>query len=490
MTPASKTITHEEAFGPLVRQHFAFFLEYAFLELSGGRQYHHNWHIEAIEHQLDRVRLGQNNRLIVTMPPRHLKSITISIAWVAWMLGRDPSLRFTCVSYGMQLAEKHARDCLQLMSSDWYRRAFPEVRITKRAVLDFETSAGGGRLSTSIGGALTGRGGDMVIIDDPMKTDDINSEAHRAEVIRWFWETLRSRLDDQVRGAIIVVQQRLHEGDLAGELIRAGGWYELKLPAIATHDELVPLTNGRFHQRREGCALHPARMPLAQLYQKRRENAHVFAAQDQQDPISRIGAFVQPEWFGTYDEAPHTGVVVQSWDTAIKQTVRSDWSVGITAIYYMRRFFVIDVYRKRVPYTELKRSIEELCRQHRVDRLLIEDASSGQALIEQFGQERPDGVPLPLPIHPTSDKVTRFEAQASRIEAGMVVLPRTAPWLAEFITELCKFPNGRHDDQADALAQMLANPPIHIPRTPCDGPEIIDPSLTDWTTLPPGFDPW
>lgn len=456
----------------LLREEFSFFLQKAYEEIGGGRSFMHNWHIDAVEHQLDRVRLGETRRLIVAMPPRHLKSVTVSTAWVAWMLGRDPSLRFICASYGYDLAEKHARDCLRIMSAGWYRRAFRNVRLVRRSVNDFETSAGGGRLSTSVGGVITGRGASIVIIDDPMKADDALSDGRRQEVRDWFYTSLLSRLDDQAKSSIILVMQRLHEADLAGELLRTGSWDELRLSALAIEDELIPLTRGRFHQRRAGYPLHPTRQSRSTLEEKRAEEPYVFAAQYQQDPVSRIGAFVQAGWFGTYDEPPQSGITVQSWDTAVKTTVRSDWSTGITARYYMGRFYILDVFRKRVEFGALVRALCAACRQHNVVRLLIEDAASGQQLIQQLYEDAPAGVALPIPVRPTSDKLTRFEAQAGRIEAGMVVLPRSAPWLADFVAEIVGFPNARHDDQADALAQMLAHPPADILQNAA--PELID----------------
>ena len=484
-------IDEGQARDALLRQEFSVFLRFAFAEVGGGRDYLHNWHIDAIEHQLDRIRLGLNRRLIVAMAPRHLKSVTVSTAWVAWMLGRDPSLRFICASYGYDLAEKHARDCLRIMSTDWYQRTFPHARLSRRTVLDFETTAGGGRLSTSVGGVITGRGANIIVIDDPMKADDALSEARREEVREWYFTSLVSRLDDQAKSSIILVMQRLHEADLAGELLRKGNWQELRLSAIATADELIPLTRGRFHQRRTGFPLHPARLSLATLEEKQAEEPYVFAAQYQQEPVSRVGAFVQAQWFGTYDEPPRSGTVVQSWDTAVKTTVRSDWSVGITARYHQGRFYILDVFRKRVEFAELMRSLCTACREHAVTRLLIEDRSSGQQLIQQLREDAPIGVTLPIPVQPSADKMTRFEAQASRIQAGMVVLPRSAPWLADFVAELVGFPIARHDDQADALAQMLAHPPF----APISnvGPELV--TLDDWGDQPCEYDefdgdPW
>jgi hypothetical protein len=170
---------------------FAFFLRFAFRELGGEGEYHHNWHIDAIVHQLDRVSDGDSQRLLVTLPPWHLKSRTISVAWVAWMLGHNPALSFLCVSYGQDLSEDYAADCLKLIRAHWYRRAFPSMVLARRAVSDFSTTAGGRRISTSVDGVTTGFGADIIIIiDDPMKTQDTMWQAAREKVARWYDETL------------------------------------------------------------------------------------------------------------------------------------------------------------------------------------------------------------------------------------------------------------------------------------------------------------
>ena len=488
--PPPGCVTTEQALPALLRQNFGLFLRFAFREVS-GRELVHEWYVDAMEHQLDRLRSGENLELIVTLPPRHLKSIMISAAFVAWMLGRAPATRFVCASYSLELAEKHARDCLKIMESPWYRKTFPSLRLTKRALTDLETSAGGGRLTTSVGGSLTGRGGDWIIIDDPMKGDDALSEVMRDAAREWYFNTVRQRGDEE-QTRFVLVMQRLHEDDLAGHLLRLGGSYELRLPAIATHDELIPLTRGRFHHRREGCVLSPLRRSRAYFERLRAQEPYVFAAQYQQDPVGRIGAFVKPEWFGTYDEPPRTGTVIMSCDTAVKTQVRSDWSVAIVARFYQNRYYILDVWRRRVEYSALRAAVTGLCHEHKVERLLIEDASSGQQLIQQLRDGTAPDLPWPIAVTPTGDKIVRFEAQASRIEGGQVVLPRTAPWLADFVGEVSRFPGARHDDQADALAQMLANPPIQINQPLNAGPELMDEfgTMEDDYDLPAGYDPW
>jgi predicted phage terminase large subunit-like protein len=296
-----------------------------------------------------------------------------------------------------------------------------------------------------------------------MKADDALSETTRKATKNWYFQTLRSRLDDPEKGPIIVVQQRLHEDDLLGELERRGGWHLLKLPAIAIEDELIPLGKDRFYQRREGCVLHPERQSLKNLEILRGEDPYVFAAQYQQTPVPIQGNYVKKDWFRYYDEPPTSGLVVQSWDTATKTGVGNDYSVGITARYHNKRYYILDVFRERVDFVGLRAALSARCQTYRPDRLLIEDAASGQQLIQILRRDRPAWVPLPIACKPEGDKNTRLFAQASRLEAGEVVVPRTAPWVADFIAEIVAAPNGRFDDQPDALAQLLANTSIEEP---------------------------
>ncbi len=179
----------------LMRCDFVSFLIRAFPHLNGGANLIPNWHLDAVAYELNRVASDDCRRLLVTMPPRMLKSVMISVAWVAWRLGQDPKLNFVCVSYSNELSGKHARDCRALMQSSWYRNLFPgtQIRPQRTAAHDFETTAGGGRLATSVEGTLTGRGGDIIIIDDPIKPEDAASDTVRKSVNNWYRSTLERR---------------------------------------------------------------------------------------------------------------------------------------------------------------------------------------------------------------------------------------------------------------------------------------------------------
>jgi hypothetical protein len=226
-----------------------------------------NRHLEAIAYQLERVRRGEIKRLIINMPPRSLKSVTASVAFPAFVLGHDPTRRIICVSYSGDLAKKHANDFRAVVEAPWYRGLFPGTRIgQKDSESEIELTARGLRLATSVGGTLTGRGGDLIVIDDPLKPDDAYSETKRNACNEWYKNTLLSRLDDKRTGAIIIVMQRIHVDDLAGFVTsQSDEWEVLNLPAIAELDEIIPISDTKVHWRRVGEALSPVREPLSVL---------------------------------------------------------------------------------------------------------------------------------------------------------------------------------------------------------------------------------
>jgi len=489
----------DDAISALLRLDFGFFLRFVFRELGGEDKYQHNWHIDAMIRQLERIEEGDNTRLAITIPPRHLKSRTVSVARVAWRLGHDPSLSFLCISYGQDLAEDHASDCLKIMQSSWYRRAFPSLVLTRRAVADIRTSAGGRRMATSVDGVTTGFGADIIIIDDPMKTQDALSQPAREKVIRWFDDTLSQRLNNQATGAIIVVMQRLHEGDLVGVLQEREGWYELCLPAIAERDEDIPLTRGRIWHRRAGSALHPARQSLEVLLRRKADNPFVFASQYQQRPVPAHGNIIEAAWLQYYKPGSvdlRHGQIVQSWDTASKDNPFNDWSVCVTALIQGKQIYILDVFRARLKFHLLKAKAIELGRAHNAKVLLIEDASSGTALIQSLRAEEPQGVPLPIARRPEGDKIARAMNAAGMIQQDRLFLPERAHWLGDFTGEILGFPSSRYYDQVDALSQLLLwVQEKDMYRTPLlEGPEEMTTDEDDGCLPPTGpgqdKDPW
>jgi predicted phage terminase large subunit-like protein len=459
MKEAAKHIDDPQAvLDEYARRDFIAFLIRAFAFLRGGATLDLNWHLDAIAHQLQRVADGENQRLLVTIPPRSLKSIMISVAWVAWRLGRDPGHNFVCASYSNELSHKHGYDCRRIMQSDWYRRMFPGTVIARgrSAVHDFETTRGGGRLATSVTGSTTGRGGGTIIIDDPIKPEDTESDLVRNSVNDWYKSTVVSRPDNKRTGSIITVMQRLHQYDLAGVQIETGNWEHLNLPAIATEDAIISIGKGRVFQRREGDVLHPSREPYDVLMEHKRETgSRNWNAQYQQRPDPAEGNMVLQAWLNTYGILPPGGQIVQSYDTATKANLTNDYSVCITALVWKQQVYILDVLRRRMIFPDLRRTAVAHAREQSAQVLLIEDQASGQELIQMLVDEKPSGVPRPIACRPDGDKKTRLSAVTSMIEAGQLLLPPDAPWLSDFRNELLSFPSGRFDDQVDALSQLL-----------------------------------
>jgi len=445
----------------LLRRDFYAFTERSFYELNPTTKFMPNWHIEMITSKLEACRRGEINRLIINQPPRSLKSHCASVALPAFLLGHDPTAQIICASYGQDLANKHALDCRTILASSWYQALFPGTRLSseRQAVQEFMTTQQGFRLSTSVGGMLTGRGADFIIIDDPLKPDEALSDTQRKAVNDWFDHTLYSRLNDKRSGCIILIMQRLHEDDLVGHVLGMEPWHVIRFPAIAEEDETHAIQTPygtRSFERRAGEALHPEREPLEILNHIREaQGEYNFAGQYQQAPAPLGGGLVKAEWFKAYTEADRPTkfeMVFQSWDTANKPTELSDYSVCTTWGVKEKHIYLLHVCRKRLGYPELKRAVREQAEAFSPATILIEDKASGTQLIQELISEGEHAVKK---YEPTMDKTMRMHSVTSTIENGFVHLPDRAGWLGEYLHELTTFPRGKNDDQADSTSQAL-----------------------------------
>jgi predicted phage terminase large subunit-like protein len=463
------------------------FIQAAFPIVSGEQSLVPNWHIEAMAAALTRVKNGDTKRLIITVPPRSLKSICASVAFPAFVLGHDPTRKIICVSYSESLARKHANDTRALMRSARYRRVFPATRISaaKDTELEIVTTARGGRLTTSVGGTITGRGGNLIVIDDPMKPQDAQSETTRENVKQWYSNTLLSRLDSKVDGCIVVVMQRLHLDDLVGHLLDAGGWEHLNLPAIAEVEEKIALGNDRIYLRTVGSVLHAEREPIEKLDElKRTMGSMDFSAQYLQAPVPAGGHLIKWNWFQSYDDPPSpwgADKIIVSWDTALSSHQLADYSACVVMLVRRGAVYILDVIRERLEYPELKRRV--LAEHRRWGSagceylLLIEKTGSGMSLLQELRQR---GI-YAISVKPTGDKVMRMAAQTAVIESGAVHLPKRAPWLDDFRKEVLAFPQSKHDDQVDALSQGLQR--AFAPAAPVAQFDTFE--MVGWARTPP-----
>lgn len=415
------------------------------------------WHVKAMCYQLDEIKRGSNKRLVITIPPRCLKSITVAVAYVAYLLGHNPSIKILVASYGLDLARKHSEDCRKVMSAPWYLEMFPKTRLaTKGNTLEeIRTTMGGYRKAVSIGSAVTGHGADIIIIDDLLKANDAQSEVELVRAQEFIENTLLSRFDNPSEGSVVMVAQRLHEADPPGYLLDKGIYRHLNLPAIAEDEETIPIGQNKIIRRSHGDLLFPERLSKDTLDRMRKEMGNaVFNCQYQQNPIAPDGSPLRWEWFGTYDfDKPRNcyQLVVQSWDTGTSASPRSDFSVCTTWGFGDQSWYLLDVWRGKLDYPELKAKTIELTQKWNPDRVLIEDAATGRPLLSELSlndrrYQR---------VRPKDDKKIRFASACAPVEEGIFQLPKAASWLPDFKRELQSFPRGQYDDQVDSFSQFV-----------------------------------
>ena len=433
---------------------FRAFIDYTFGLLRPGIPFKRNWHIDAMAHSLSRVASGETKRLIITVPPRHLKSICASVALPAWFLGHNPSERVVAVSYSDSLAKTHANDFRRVVTDSLYQRIFPKMRLSKETDSDIQTTLRGHRYATSIGGTLTGRGGNLVIIDDPLNANDAESEVTRERVINWYRSTLVTRADDKQAARIILVMQRIHVDDLVGYLLENENYEVLNLPAIAQATSTHDLGRGRTHVREAGDLLHPTHEPIEVLRAlKKSMGSMAFSAQYQQAPEPAGGKIIKRKMLHYYTaiERRPADRIVMSWDIALSERETADYSAGVVLLNRGETYFVMEVLRGKFPFEKLKDKILDMKQRYGKASLVIEESPISQGLIQSLREKNINVVD----IRPDRDKRARLISQIDLFEGGSIILPKEAPWLDAFRAELLSFP-GRHDDQVDALSQGLA----------------------------------
>ena len=453
------TPTDRALLNAILRQNFAPFLRKVFQVLSPGQIFVPGWYIRALAYQLERLLRGEIKRLIINMPPRSLKSMAASVALPAYALGLDPTRRIISGSYSGELAHKYSNDFRSVISHPFYKELFPGTRIGpyKDSETEIEFTARGFRLATSTGGTLTGRGGDLIIIDDPLKPMDAMSAAKRNAANDWFLNTVLSRLDDKRTGAICIVMQRVHVDDLTGFVRRqSDDWTVLSLPAIAETFETVKLSEREEYIRRPGEVLAPDREPMEELQKMRRQlGSNLFSAQYQQAPMPPLGGMIKRHWVRRYTDLPPAErgrFTFQSWDTAAKGGPDNDWSVCTT---WLRtndcQWYLLDLLRERIDYPTLKLRVEENAKRWQAEQVLVEESGTAIALLQELSV-RVQGL---IGVRPEKDKETRMSIASAIFEAGQVHLPERAPWLAELEAELFAFPGSQYDDQIDSISQAL-----------------------------------
>lgn len=411
-------------------------------------------HLVMLAEALIDIAMGRCTRLIVTVPPRHGKSETISHYFPVWLLDLFPTLRIGLASYEATFASEWG---WKVRSTIKENAAELRVRLAEdfAARSAWYTNAGGGMFTAGIGGPFTGRGFNVGIIDDPFKNyEEAFSITYRERAWNWYLTTLLPRMEP--KGAIIVTMQRWHEDDIVGRLIEqmksgeGDRWRIIHLPALA--EEGDPLG------RPVGTALWPQRYNEAYLAKmKRIQGTFLFNAQYQQSPSPAIGTILRRNWWRYYSQLPNVNRLtdwLQSWDMAFKETTTSSFVVGQVWARNEADKYLIDQVRDRMDFVTTISSVRAMTEKWpRAVAKLVEDKANGPAVINTLRREL-TGL---IAVTPDGSKESRAQAVSPEVESGNIWLPApaVADWVQDFVDEAARFPVGPNDDQVDAFTQAI-----------------------------------
>ncbi len=436
------------------------FIELAWHKIEPGKTFLSGWHIDAICEHLEAITKGTLTRLVINIPPGCMKSLTACVFWPAWVWTFKPETKWIFASYAMNLSRRDNLRMRRLIESEWYQErwsnAFKPLKDNWGAD-KFINDHAGFRLCTSVDGTVTGEHADVQVCDDPIKPQDI-SKTSLNNCLDWWNETMSSRLVDFKKSARIIIMQRLHMNDLAGEMLRNGGYEHLCLP-MEYEEKLHCRTAIGFSDPRkeEGELLWPEKCPKEAVIEIKKDinSERGVAAQLQQQPVPYSGAIFKREGIQYYDTLPSITTIVTSWDCTFKETgssyvVGQVWSVTNDCEQYV----LLDQIRKRLSFSDTLSAIRKFAYAYPMSSAhLIEEKANGSAIIDMLRDE----IPGLLPVLPQGGKEARAHAIESLWTNKCILLPSPhhQPWITDFIQELLEFPCSLHDDQVDAMTQAL-----------------------------------
>lgn len=417
----------------------------------------HNWHIDLICEYLEAVDLGQIRRLMFNVPPRMTKSNIVSVIWPTWSWIEKPWLRWLFASYSSSLSTKFSVDRRTIIESDWYKNNWGLVynlSSDQNVKTEFTNNERGSMFSTSVGGAATGKGGDRIVIDDIVNPEQAESKAAREAANIFYARTLSTRLDDEHTGAIVGVMQRLHKEDLTGLIMKEKGWTIISIPSCAEEKERIVFPISGYEKIREKDEmLCPERFTREHHDKKKMVlGKRGSAAQLQQKPEDERGnIFLRSDW-QYYREMPIPIRSIWSWDTAVKTKERNDLTAGIRIVECANGFYIDDLVKRRMEYPEMKATIKNKQGSKPADVILIEDASSGQIVLQDL--RRNSNLPV-IPFEADKDKILRAHLVSPTLEAHKIYVPENSLWVSDFIDNCSNFPDVDHDDDVDSLTAAI-----------------------------------
>ena len=449
----------------LARATLYFLARLVFPVLHPGSKLEEAEYLHLLAATLMRVAVGDCRRLIVNLPPRHLKSYFGTICLVAFILGRDPTLKIMVASHTRALAEELLGKTRAIMKSEAYGMVFPETRIAaeqdrtdkKDRRSEFDTTRGGGVRAVSFEAAPTGFGCDLLVVDDPIKADDAQYGEQLERCAAFFRGALHSRLNDQRNSRVIVIMQRFTVGDLSGKLQESGEYEELALPLVAVEPESYTyeeLGMQRIYRRSIDEVLHPVRFPLDELSRLKKEVSDVeFAAQYQQRPLANGGLLFKPEHLTEVATLPPKGYLrFLAVDTATSEKPGSSYTAVVSFFEYNGAIYIDEVFRDRVPPDRIGDVLERLVARLKPRFVVVEEANSGYIILDRLSKV--PGLTVSM-VKPTRSKVERAIRCLQLYNEKKVFLPKYASWRAAYDGELLSFPSGRYSDQVDATTLGL-----------------------------------
>ena len=429
--------------------------------IEPGTEFIDGWHIDAICEHLEACTEYRITKLVINIPPRHMKSILVSVLWPAWVWLRYPERRFIFASYSGQLAIRDGVKMRAVLDSPLYQSLFRPtwtLRDDQNQKIKFDNTATGFRFSTSVGGTVTGEGADYIVGDDPLNATDADSDTIRDTANDFMAKTLATRANNPKRHCRIMIMQRLHEDDPSGHVFKKETWERLVLPArFEEKHEFPSRTSLNFKDPRtkEGEPLWPERFGEKELKTLEEELEGDSHAQLQQSPKPKGGSMFAREWWKRY-EAPSNAVLetVMFVDAAQKPGISNDFTVIATWTRSHNGFYLIDLVREKTDAPLLEALVLERAATFKPDAIVIEDKSAGSSLIQTLLCE----TTLPvIPFDPgQKDKQVRAAAATPTVKAGKCYLPINAPWVEDFIKEHEKFPRAKNDDQVDTTSMLVA----------------------------------
>jgi predicted phage terminase large subunit-like protein len=467
-------VLNDEYLTRLGRERLEPFLELVWPILEPGTPYQSNWHIGLMAEYLEAVTHGQIQQLVINIAPRYGKSLLTSVIWPVWEWISHPTRRWLFVSYSDLLAHRHGLDRRRLLQDEWFRQHYPHVRLTsdQHAKSEFHNTRRGAMIAASMGGSITGKGGDRIVIDDPHSPDQAESDGQRQHAIDRFRTSLSTRLDSKRYGATVVIMQRLHVRDLSGVCLELG-FEHLNLPALAPKRTTIVFPRSKRTVVREADEpLWPQREGKDELEKIRATlGTYNFAGQYLQNPIPRSGGYFPREWWNYYDMLILTPDmrIVQSWDLSFKDGDGSDFVVGLVAAHIGGEIYLLDRFKAKASFVDTCRAIRDMVKKYpTTSAILIEDAANGPAVVDTLKKE----IPGIIAVSPEGGKQARANAVQAQFEARQVFLPNPVGragehraervWVEDLVTTCAAFPKGPYDDDVDALTQLM----IYLKKTP------------------------